>query len=112
MLDEREDPEGMTEKVNDYHTDYQDNPQKIAFSNTGTEQNDLNDGMNTMGTQQFSKMQHNLMQESDAMGRNKLLAKSGTITVKKKVTMEDQKSSQQDYNKTIEHSKTGKLMDT
>ena len=51
MLEERDDPEGMTEKVDDYHTTYQDNPQKIAFSNTGTEVNDLNEGMNTMGTQ-------------------------------------------------------------
>jgi len=68
----------------------------IALSKTDTDMNDMDAAINTMGTQQFKKMQHNLMQEEEkdlSMGRNKLLAKSGTITVKKKVTMEDQKSS-------------------
>lgn len=87
QLEERDDIEGQTEKVNDYQSqnrDYQGDPKNINLSKTDTEMNDIGDANNTVGTIGFKKMQHNLMQEEDQK-----LTKSGTIIVKKKVTMED-----------------------
>ena len=58
--------EGQTEKVDDYHSqnrDYHGDPKMIALSKTDTDMNDMDAAINTMGTQQFKKMQHNLMQE-------------------------------------------------